>query len=41
VSAMRLLPVRDDRVSLWRTKVVTGQATPLRRMDAGPLITSG
>jgi hypothetical protein len=41
VSAMRLLPVRDDRVSLWRAKVVTGQATPLRRMDAGPLITSG
>jgi hypothetical protein len=41
VSAMRLLPVRDDRVSLWRTKVVTDQATPLRRMDAGPLISSG
>ena len=41
VSAMRILPVRDDRVSLWRAMVATGQATPLRRMDAGPLITSG
>ena len=40
VSAMRILPVRDDRVSLWRAMVATGQATPLRRMDPGPL-TSG
>jgi hypothetical protein len=38
---MRHLPVRADRVALWRAKVVTGQATPLRRMDAGPLISSG
>lgn len=41
VSAMRILPVRADRVALQSARVVTGHVTPLRRMDPGPLITSG
>ena len=41
VSAMRLLPVRADRRALQRANVGTGHATPLRRMEPGPLITSG
>jgi hypothetical protein len=41
VSAMRLLPVRADRIALQRTTVATGGATPLRRMDPEPLIVSG
>lgn len=41
VSAMRILPVRADRFAAQNAKVATGRATPLRRMDPGPLITSG
>ena len=41
VSAMRLLPVRADLFALQDAKVATGRATPLRRMEPGPLITSG
>jgi hypothetical protein len=40
VSAMRILPVRADRFALQRARVATDRATPLRRMDPGPLITS-
>ena len=41
VSAMRLLPVRAGRFALMGATVATGHATPLRRMDRGPLIISG
>ena len=41
VSAMRIRPVRADRVASQRMTVVTGHATPLRRMDPRPLITGG
>jgi hypothetical protein len=33
VSAMRLLPVRADRLPLQRATVATGHVTPLRRME--------
>src|SRR4051794_28510066 len=41
VSAMRLLPVRADRIAFQRAMVATDHATPLRRMDPRPLIVSG
>jgi hypothetical protein len=41
VSAMRLPPVRADLFARHCAKVATGHATPLRRVDPGPLITSG
>jgi hypothetical protein len=41
VSAMRALPVRADRHALEGAMVVTGRATPQRRRDPAPLITSG
>jgi len=41
VSAMRLLPAPADRATLWKANVVTGQSTPQRRMDPGPLVISG
>jgi hypothetical protein len=41
VSAMRLLPVRADRLATQNAKVVAGRTTPLRRMEREPLITSG
>jgi hypothetical protein len=41
VSAMRLLPVRADRLAPQNAKVVAGRTTPLRRMEPEPLITSG
>ena len=41
VSAMRPLPVRADRVARQKAKVAMDHATPLRRMDPGPLSTSG
>jgi hypothetical protein len=41
VSAMRILPVGGDFFALQHAKFVTGQVTPLRRRDPGPLITSG
>jgi hypothetical protein len=41
VSAMRILPVRDDRFALQHANVVTDRVPPLRRMDPGPPIISG
>jgi hypothetical protein len=41
VSAMRLLPAPAERTALWKARVVTGQSTPQRRMDPGPLVISG
>jgi len=41
VSAMRTLPVRADRHARKGAMVVTGRATPQRRRDPAPLITSG
>jgi hypothetical protein len=41
VSAMRLQPVRAGRLALQRATVDTGHTTSLRRMEPGPLITSG
>jgi hypothetical protein len=41
VSAMRTLPVRADRHTRQGGMVVTGRATPQRRRDTAPLITSG
>ena len=41
VSALRLVPVRADRVALSGAMFATGHATPLRRMDPEPPITSG
>src|SRR5688572_3381096 len=41
VSALRLVPVRADRIALPGATFATGHATPLRRMDPEPPITSG
>jgi hypothetical protein len=41
VSALRFMPVRADRVALQSAKAAADHATLLRRMDPGPLITSG
>ena len=41
VSAMRTLPVRGDRFAFQGATFATGHALSLRRMDPGPLITSG
>jgi hypothetical protein len=41
VSALRLVPVRADRFALPGAMLATGHATPLRRMDPEPPITSG
>jgi len=41
VSAMRIPPVRAERFVFREATLATGHATPLRRMDPGPLITSG
>jgi hypothetical protein len=41
VSAMRLLPVRADRIAHQRAPVATDHTSPLRRMDPGPPIVSG
>jgi len=41
VSAMRIPPVRGDLFALQNAKVVAGRGTPLRRLEPGPLITSG
>jgi hypothetical protein len=38
---MRLQPVRAGRLALQRATVDTGHTTSLRRMEPGPLITSG
>ena len=41
VSALRLVPVRAGRFARQRATSATGHAPSLRRMDPGPLITSG
>lgn len=41
VSALRLVPVRADRSAVQGARFATGHATPLRRMDPEPPITSG
>jgi len=41
VSALRLVPVRADRIALSGATFATGHATPLRRMDPEPPIASG
>ena len=41
VSALRFVPVRADRFALPGATFATGHATPLRRMDPEPPITSG
>ena len=41
VSALRLVPVRARRFARQRAMSAMGHAPPLRRMDSGPLITSG
>lgn len=41
VSALRLVPARADRFATQGAIVATGHATPLRRMDSEPPVTSG
>ena len=41
VSALRLVPLRADRSAVQGARFATGHATPLRRMDPEPPITSG